>query len=382
MNKNPLLQVSDFGQSIWLDQIQRSMFRTGELKRLIEQDGLRGMTSNPTIFEKAIAGGSADYSVQITSLAAAGATRDEIYDAVVTQDIGQACDEFRGVYDATLGLDGFVSLEVSPLLAHQTEPTLAEARRLFAKLARPNLMIKIPATPEGLPAVEQAIAEGINVNVTLIFSAEVYGKVAEVYLRGLEKRAAAGKPIDRVASVASFFVSRIDTAVDKLLEEKIKAAADAAQKQKWTALLGKAAIANAQVAYAAFERIFSGSGPRWQALAAKGARVQRPLWASTSTKNPNYPDVLYAEALIGPHTVNTLPAPTVDAYRDHGHPAARLKDGMEKAPEVFAALAQAGIDFKAVTDKLTADGVQLFADSFDSLLKSVEASRATAAAHR
>jgi len=376
MKKNPLVQLSDFGQSVWLDQIQRSMFRTGELKRLIEQDGLRGMTSNPTIFEKAIAG-SSDYDQQIRGLASGGATRDQIYDAVVTQDIGQAADAFRGVYDATQGRDGFVSLEVSPLLAHQTEATLAEARRLFARLARPNVMIKIPATPEGLPAIEQAIAEGINVNVTLIFSAAVYCQVAEVYLRGLEQRAAAGKPVDRVASVASFFVSRIDTAVDKLLDEKLKAASEPAQKQRLTALLGKAAIANAQVAYAAFEKIFS--GPRWQTLEAKGARVQRPLWASTSTKNPNYPDVMYAEALIGPHTVNTLPAPTVDAYRDHGHPAARLKDGIEKAPEVFTALAQAGIDFKAVTDKLTADGVKSFADSFDALLKVVESRRAAAA---
>ncbi|HVP64086.1 MAG TPA: bifunctional transaldolase/phosoglucose isomerase, partial [candidate division Zixibacteria bacterium] len=377
MKKNPLKQVIDFGQSIWLDQIQRSMFRTGELRRFIEEDGLRGMTSNPTIFEKAIAT-SSDYNEQITKLAVNGANGQQIYDAVVLDDIAHAADEFRSVYDATNALDGYVSLEVSPLLAHETQRTLDEARRLFSTLKRPNVMIKIPATPEGLPAIEQAIYEGINVNVTLIFAVEMYEKVANAYINGLERRMAEGKPVDRIASVASFFVSRIDSAVDKLLEEKIKAENDPARKKQLESLLGKAAIANAQLAYDSFLRIFNGE--RFEGLAISKARVQRPLWASTSTKNPSYPDVYYVEALMGDSTVNTLPMATLEAYRDHGEPESRLTYGMEKAGLVFAQLAETGIDMKAVTDKLTADGVKSFADSFKQLGDVIEVRREVAAA--
>ncbi|HUO60660.1 MAG TPA: bifunctional transaldolase/phosoglucose isomerase [Candidatus Acidoferrales bacterium] len=377
MKKNPLKQVIEFGQSIWLDQIQRSMFRTGELRRFIAEDGLRGMTSNPTIFEKAIAT-SSDYNEQITKLAVNGAKCGDIYDAIVFEDIGHAADEFRTVYEETEGLDGYVSLEVSPFLAHDTQRTLDEARRLFKALNRPNVMIKIPATPEGLPAIEQAISEGINVNVTLIFAVDVYEKVAEAYIRGLEKRVAQGKPVDRIASVASFFVSRIDSAVDKLLEDKIKTENDPARKKKLESLLGKAAIANAQLAYDSFLRIFNGE--RFEGLAASKARVQRPLWASTSTKNPTYPDVYYVEALMGNDTVNTLPMATLEAYRDHGNPASRLVEGMDKANVVFGDLADVGVDMKAVTDKLTADGVKSFADSFKQLGDVIELRREVAAA--
>ena len=371
---NPLKQLEGLGQSVWLDMIQRSMLSNGELKKLIDEDGLGGMTSNPTIFEKAI-GHSTEYDEQIAEVARGGASRDDVYDAVVIKDIGDAADIFRGTHERTKGADGFVSLEVSPLLADNTEKTISEARRLFARLKRPNVMIKIPATPEGLPAIEQAISDGINVNVTLIFAVEVYNKVAEAYVRGLEKRAAAGGAIDNVNSVASFFVSRIDTAVDKQLQAKIDAG-----KPELKPLLGKAAIANAKLAYESFQKIFS--GPRWEKLAAKGARVQRPLWASTSTKNPSYPDVIYVENLIGPHTVNTLPRPTVDAYRDHGKPKVTLTEDVAGAHKVFADLAKAGVDFKAVTKQLTEDGVKSFSESFDQLMKALDTKSAAVSAAR
>ncbi len=371
---NPLKQLTSLGQSVWLDMIQRSILTNGELKKLIDEDGLGGMTSNPTIFEKAI-GHTSEYDAQIAEVSQGGTSRDDVYDAVVIKDIGDAADVFRKVYDAKKGGDGFVSLEVSPLIADNTERTISEARRLFGRLGRPNVMIKIPATPEGLPAIEQAISEGININVTLIFSVQVYEQVAEAYVKGLEKRAAAGKPIDNINSVASFFVSRIDTAVDKQLQAKIDAG-----KTELKPLLGKAAIANAKLAYESFERIFS--GPRWEKLKAKGARVQRPLWASTSTKNPAYPDVIYVENLIGPHTVNTLPRPTVDAYRDHGKPKVTLTEDLKGAHKVFDDLAKAGIDFQAVTKKLTEDGVKSFSDSFDQLLKAIDTKSAAVAARR
>jgi transaldolase / glucose-6-phosphate isomerase len=369
---NPLKQLESLGQSIWLDMIQRSMLRSGELKRMIDEAGLGGLTSNPTIFEKAI-GHSTDYDEQIGQVAKGGATRDDVYDAVVIDDIAAAADLFRPIYDKTQGADGFVSLEVSPLLAHDTERTQAEARRLHGKLKRPNVMIKVPATPEGLPAIEQLISEGINVNVTLIFSVDVYNKVAEAYIRGLERRNEAGKPLTGIGSVASFFVSRIDTAVDKELQKKIDAGNSAAK-----ALIGKAAIANAKLAYESFEKIFGSE--RFAKLKAKGARVQRPLWASTSTKNPAYSDVMYVEALIGPDTVDTAPKPTIEAYADHGKPQVTLTQDVQQAHQLFADLANAGIDFKKITEQLTADGVKSFADSFVQLMAAIDKKSGTAAA--
>jgi transaldolase / glucose-6-phosphate isomerase len=369
---NPLKQLENLGQSIWLDMIQRSMLRSGELKRMIDEAGLGGLTSNPTIFEKAI-GHSTDYDEQISQISKGGATRDDVYDAVVIDDIAAAADLFRPVYDKTQGADGYVSLEVSPLLAHDTERTQAEARRLHGKLKRPNVMIKVPATPEGLPAIEQLISEGINVNVTLIFSVDVYNKVAEAYIRGLERRNEAGKPLTGIGSVASFFVSRIDTAVDKELQKKIDAGNSAAK-----ALIGKAAIANAKLAYESFEKIFGSE--RFAKLKAKGARVQRPLWASTSTKNPAYSDVMYVEALIGPDTVDTAPKPTIEAYADHGKPQVTLTQDVQQAHQLFADLANAGIDFKKITEQLTADGVKSFADSFVQLMAAIDKKSGTAAA--
>jgi transaldolase/glucose-6-phosphate isomerase len=369
---NPLVELHSFGQSVWLDQIERALFKTGKLAKLIQEDGLRGMTSNPTIFEKAITG-SGDYHEQIDRAARDGKTGNEIYEEVVLDDIGHAADLFRPLYDSTNGSDGFVSLEVSPLLAHNTDGTIREAKSLFSRVNRPNVMIKVPATDEGLPAIEELIASGLNINVTLIFSVHRYEEVAEAYIRGLERRAQAGQPIDRIGSVASFFVSRIDSAVDKQLDQLEKDATDPVKKEQIHALRGKAAIANAKMAYASFKRIFE--SPRFEALKRKGARVQRPLWASTSTKDPSYPDVLYITELIGQHTVNTMPPATIDAWRDHGKPAATLEQDMDKAPELFTKLSALGIDFKKVTDKLTADGVRSFSQSFVDLMRAIEQRR-------
>ncbi len=369
---NPLVDLLSFGQSVWLDQIERALFKSGKLSKLIHDDGLRGMTSNPTIFEKAITG-SGDYHEQIDRAARDGKTGNEIYEEVVLDDIAHAADLFRPLYDSSNAGDGFVSLEVSPLLAHNTEGTIREAKSLFSRLGRPNVMIKVPATDEGLPAIEELIASGLNVNVTLIFSVHRYEEVAEAYIRGLERRAQAGNSIDRIGSVASFFVSRIDSAVDKQLDQLEKEATDPQKKQQIHALRGKAAIANAKLAYASFKKIFE--SPRFEALKRKGARVQRPLWASTSTKDPSYPDVLYVTELIGAHTVNTMPPATVDAWRDHGKPAANLEKDMDKAPEIFNQLKALGIDFNKVTDKLTADGVRSFSQSFIDLMRAIEQRR-------
>ena len=369
---NPLVELHSFGQSVWLDQIERALFKTGKLAKLIKDDGLRGMTSNPTIFEKAITG-SGDYHEQIDRAGRDGKTGNEIYEEVVLDDIAHAADLFRPLYDSNNGEDGFVSLEVSPLLAHNTDGTIREAKSLFSRLGRPNVMIKVPATDEGLPAIEELIASGLNINVTLIFSVHRYEEVAEAYIRGLERRAQAGQPIDRIGSVASFFVSRIDSAVDKQLDALEKEATDPQKKQEIHGLRGKAAIANAKLAYASFKRIFE--SPRFEALKRKGARVQRPLWASTSTKDPSYPDVMYVTELIGPHTVNTLPPATVDAWRDHGKAGANLEKEMDKAPEVFAKLKALGIDFDKVTNKLTVDGVRSFSQSFVDLMRAIEQRR-------
>jgi transaldolase len=367
MASNPLAQLSKLGQSPWYDQMSRSLVTEGHLKQMIEEDGLRGLTSNPTIFEKAISG-SKDYEDQLRALVGKGAEIDEIYDALVVGDIASAADVFLPVYESTRGEDGFVSIEVSPLLSSDTAGTVAEAKRLHGKLARPNVMIKVPATPEGLPAFEQLISEGISVNVTLIFSVEVYAQVVEAYLKGLEKRVAKGGTVNKIASVASFFVSRIDTAVDKKLEEIAKSGRPEAAE-----LAGKTAIANAKLAYEKFQQLFSGA--RWEKLATAGAQVQRPLWASTGTKNPKYSDVLYIDTLIGPHTVNTMPPATFDSFRDHGKPVVTITDDVQGARNVFKGLKEFGVDLTAVTNELTVAGVKSFSESYNNLIAVIERRR-------
>ncbi|HEY3054538.1 MAG TPA: bifunctional transaldolase/phosoglucose isomerase, partial [Thermoanaerobaculia bacterium] len=370
--KNPLQELAKTGQSVWFDQMERKLITTGKLQKMIDEDDLRGMTSNPTIFEKAIAG-SEDYDVQLRQLAAENKSREEIYDALVLEDIGNAADIFLPVYKRNKGGDGFISIEVSPLLAPDTKGTIAEAKRLFGALNRPNVMVKIPATPEGIPAIEESIANGLNINITLIFSNDVYAKVMEAYLRGLERRAEKGQPIGDIASVASFFVSRIDTQADKQIEAKIAASKDANEKRELEALLGKIAIANAKLAYQEFKKIFGSA--RFLKLRDKGARVQRPLWASTGTKNPKYSDVMYVESLIGPDTVNTLPPATYDAFKDHGRVIMTLEQNVDEAAGVLRKFAQYGFSLEKITTQLTADGVKSFSDSFDSLMHTIEARR-------
>jgi transaldolase len=358
-------QLADLGQAVWLDFIRRSLITSGRLQTLVDE-GLRGMTSNPTIFEQAIAG-SDDYDQDLHRLVTGTRAVMEIYEALALDDIRRAADVLRPVYNRTDGIDGYVSLEVSPKLAHDTEGTVAEARRLFAALGRPNIMIKVPATPAGIPAIRTLIGDGVNVNVTLIFSLDHYQAVAEAYIAGLEDLAASGGDLSQVASVASFFVSRIDTAVDQALEGRAGNAQSSrsnAQSPK-----GKIAIASAKAAYALFREILADE--RWDRLAAQGSRVQRPLWASTSTKNPAYPDTLYVDTLIGPYTVNTLPPATLDAFRDHGTVALTLETGVDEARAQLASLADRGIDLGTLTQKLQDDGVASFARSFDSLLSSI-----------
>lgn len=367
---NLVKQLQTFGQSIWLDYIRRDLLKGGELQRLIDEDGLRGMTSNPAIFEKAIAG-SAQYQDFLDSLAG----RSDLdakgrYELLAIRDIQDAADLLRPVYQSTRKRDGYVSLEVSPYLANDTNGTIEEARRLWKAVSRENVMIKVPGTPEGIPAFRQLIGEGINVNVTLLFAQEVYEQVAQAFIDGVEKFAASGGDVSKLASVASFFISRIDTLVDSLVNDQLKKEPDPARKAKLQGILGKIAIANGKLTYEAYERIFS--APRWKALAAKGAQTQRVLWASTSTKNPIYRDVIYVEELIGPDTVNTVPPATLEAFRDHGKPRQSLTEDLESARKTMADLAAVGIVMKQVTDKLTADGVKLFADAFDQLLAAVE----------
>lgn len=367
--KNPLQELLDYGQSMWLDYIRRDLFTTGKLKQMIEHDGLRGMTSNPSIFEKAIDESSL-YEDILKSLAA----RKDLdatgkYEQIAIRDIQAAADTLRSVYQQSNFRDGYVSLEVSPYLARKTKETIDEARRLWKTVQRDNVMIKVPGTAEGVPAIRQLIGEGINVNVTLLFSQEVYETVAQTYVAGVEELAARGGNVKKMAGVASFFISRIDTLADSLLNEKIRSTTDASQKAFLESLLGKTAIANGKLAYQRYQRIFS--GPRWQTLAAKGAQTQRVLWASTSTKNPKYRDVVYVEELIGPDTVNTMPPATVDAFRDHGRLRNSLTEDIPGAEKTMQDLAHAGISIKEVTDKLTDDGVKLFADAFDKLLAAV-----------
>ena len=357
---NPIQQVKELGQSIWYDNMRRGLLASGELQRLIDL-GVTGLTSNPTTFEKAISG-STDYDETLEALAHAGGSGVEVYEALAIADIHGAADLLRPVHDLTQGVDGYASLEVSPTLAYDTEGTVTEARRLFAALDRPNVMVKVPATPQGIPAVRQLIGMGININVTLIFSLEAHRQVMEAYISGLEDLAAAGGNVSRVSSVASFFISRVDTAVDTLLEER-------AVNEELEGLGGKAAIANARLAYAAFEEAFGGE--RFAALRARGARVQRPLWASTGTKNPAYSDVLYLDSLIGPDTVNTVPAATLTAFLDHGRAQATLGQHVAEAGDTVGSLERLGISFEQVSAKLLEDGVSSFADSFDKLLANI-----------
>lgn len=372
MAKNPLRELNAVGQSVWQDNIRRGELLSGALKKLIDEDGLSGTTSNPTIFEKAIEG-SKDYDEAILQLGHGGKSATEIFDALAIEDIQHACDLFRPTYDATEGRDGFVSIEVSPTLAHDTAGTIAEARRLWQAVNRPNVMIKIPGTKEGLPAIEQTLGEGLNINITLLFAVEMYEQVAQRYVAALEKRVKEGKPVNRIASVASFFVSRIDTLVDQQLDAKIAAASFPSEKEKLEGLKGKTAIANAKVAYRKFKEVFGSA--RFKSLAAQGARVQRVLWASTSTKNPKYRDVIYIETLIGPDTVNTMPPATIAAFRDHGQVRLTLEEDYEGARRELAELGQAGIDLRAATQKLEDDGVKSFANDFAKLLSVVEEKR-------
>lgn len=365
---NPLKGLLAYGQSPWLDFIRRNILLNGDLKKMINEDGLRGMTSNPAIFEKAITAGD-DYNDIIKAADAKSSTAMALYEKIAIRDVQDACDIFKAVHTETKGRDGYVSLEVSPNLAFDTQGTIDEARRLWKAVGRPNVMIKIPATPQGVPAIRQALEDGINVNITLLFAQSAYEQVAEAFLAALEARAAKGQDISHIASVASFFVSRIDSLVDSKIDAMLKTEADSAKKARLESLQGKVAIANARRTYQKYGELFG--GPRWKALAAKGAQTQRLLWASTSTKNPKYRDVIYVEELIGADTVDTIPPATFDAFRDHGKLRPSLTEGVDAAHKTMADLEAAGISMKEVTDKLLADAVKLFQDPFKSLLDSI-----------
>ncbi len=365
-------ELHQAGQSVWLDYIDRPMLSNGDLETFISEDALMGMTSNPTIFEKALAEGTS-YDEQVASIEGAVSV-SEAFETIAATDVRDACDVFRGVYDKTEGVDGYVSLEVSPKLARDTAGTIAEAKRLWKLVDRPNLMIKVPGTVEGAPAVEELIASGINVNVTLLFAIEAHARVIEAYIAGLEQRVAKGEPVNRMASVASFFVSRVDSAVDKKLDEKAANASHEKARAAIQELCGKAAIANAKLAYALFEHSFSGA--RWELLSKRGAHVQRPLWASTSTKNPAYRDVMYVEQLIGPNTVNTLPPATLEAFRDHGEVRVTVNENVEAARELLSEIESRGISMDEITDKLLDDGIASFAKSYETLLAGLDKKRA------
>lgn len=367
---NRLQELNKLGQSIWLDYIERGMVQSGELKRMVDL-GVRGVTSNPTIFQQAMTKSDA-YAEELQQLAKQGDSPKEIFETLAIADIKAAADVLRPIYDASNGQDGFVSLEVAPDLAHDTEATIHEARRLHEAVNRPNLMVKVPATLEGIPAIRQLIADGININVTLIFSLERYAMVMDAYLSGLEQRVAVGQPVDRIASVASFFVSRVDTAVDNRLAELAKEYPD--QAEGILALQGKIAVGNAKLAYRQFQQVFAGA--RWEPLAAAGAQLQRPLWASTSSKNPNYPDLIYVDNLIGPHTVNTVPPKTLTDFQDHGVPALTVEDGLTEIEEQMVALPKYSVSLAEITDELEVDGVKKFAESFTQLLDAIAKRRA------
>lgn len=372
MKHNPLRQLESFGQSIWLDYIHRDLITSGELRRLIEEDGVQGMTSNPAIFEKAIVGSHA-YDEDILPLIQEGKGANDIYEALSQRDVQSAADAFRPHYKKTNGKDGYVSLEVNPHLARDTQGTLLEARRLWTGLNRPNVFIKVPATAEGLPAIQQLISEGINVNITLLFGLPRYRQVAEAYVAGLEDRLAQGKVVSNIASVASFFVSRIDTLVDPMIEKKIAQGGPTADLAK--GVLGQVATANAKMAYQIYKDAFSTR--RFQKMAGQGARTQRLLWASTGTKNPGYSDVKYIEALIGPDTVNTVPVETLHAFRDHGIPKARLDHDIPAAARILEQLGELGISLDAITQQLEDEGVEKFNEPFDKLMAAL-AARASA----
>ncbi|MEP7152866.1 MAG: transaldolase [Nitrospira sp.] len=367
---NPLKKLSEFGQSFWLDYIRRDLIVSGELRRLIEEDGLRGMTSNPSIFEKAIAG-SQEYDADIRRLALDEKTVTEIYETLTQRDVQSAADEFRPLYDKTDGKDGYVSLEVNPHLAHDTQGTIEEARRLWAALNRPNVFIKVPATLEGVPAIRQLISEGISVNVTLLFGLPRYRQVADAYIAGIEARIAQGQPVNHVASVASFFVSRIDVLVDPLLDKLVAHGDEKAALAK--KVRGQVAVASAKAAYQIYKEIFGSN--RFQRLIKKNVSVQRLLWASTGTKDPDYSDVKYIEALIGPDTVNTIPVETLNAYRDHGAPEVRIEQDVEQAHFVLESLPTLGISLAQVTQQLEDQGVETFNKPFDQLMETLEKDR-------
>ncbi len=373
MSVNSLFRLQELGVSVWCDELSRTMIRGGEMQKLTEEKAVVGVTSNPSIFQKALAEGNA-YDADIEKLAAAGKSKEEIFDALAIEDIREACDLFLPIYRRTKGGDGFVSIEVAPGLAYDTEGTVAAAARYHREIARPNLMVKIPATREGLPAIQRMIASGKSINITLIFSIERYTAVAEAYLSGLEELAARGEELRPVHSVASFFVSRIDTEADKRIDKKLAAESDPATRGRLESLKGKIAVANAKLAFEKYGKLFS--SPRWEALANRGARSQRCLWASTSTKNKAYSDILYVQELIGGPTVNTMPIPTMNAYLDHGHPEATLASGVDEAHRQLDALAELGIDYHDITDNFAeTEGVQKFSEAYAELLAGLESKR-------
>jgi transaldolase / glucose-6-phosphate isomerase len=363
---NPLKALLEYGQSPWMDYIRRDLLTGGGLKKMIQEDGLMGMTSNPTIFEKAITG-SKDYADILESPEAKELDAKGVYEKIAIRDVQDAADIFKGVYQQSKRRDGYVSLEVAPTLANDTQATIDEARRLWKSVGRENVMIKVPGTKEGLPAIRQLLEEGININITLLFAQSVYEQVAEAFLAALDARAKKGQDISHIASVASFFVSRIDTLTDSQIDAKLKTETDSSKRALLTGLQGKVAIANAKLTYRKYQEIYGAA--RWKALAAKGAQPQRLLWASTSTKNPKYRDVMYVEELIGKETVDTIPPATFDAFRDHGRVRPSLTENVEEAAKVMASLEKAGISMKEVTEKLVVDGVKLFADAFKQLLE-------------
>ena len=366
---NGLQRLADFGQSVWYDNISRAVLENGSLASLVVAGEVHGVTSNPAIFEKAIGGGS-DYDADIRRLWAEGKRGEPLYEALAIGDIVAGADVLRPVFDRTGGADGYISLEVSPGLADDTAGTIAEALRLRGLLPRPNIMIKIPATPAGWPAIEECTAQGLCINVTMMFALQHYDRVADAYMRGLERRLAKGLPLERIRGVASVFVSRFDVLVDRLLEAKVQAAGSAAERERLAGLLGKSALANAKLTYERFRQTFN--GPRWAHLAAAGANLQRPLWASTSTKNPAYRDVLYAEQLIGPDTVDTMPPQTIDAFRDHGEVARTVDTGLPEARRVVAELDAVGIDLERVGAQLQAEGVAAFSTAFEKMLRELQ----------
>src|ERR1700726_4127325 len=363
---NPLKGLLTYGQSPWMDYVRRDLLISGNLKKMIQEDGLMGMTSNPTIFEKAITG-SKDYADILEPPDAKNLDPKGLYEKIAIRDVQDATDIFKPVYEQTKRRDGYVSLEVAPTLANDTQGTIEEARRLWKSVGRENVMIKVPGTKEGLPAIRQLLEDGININITLLFAQSVYEQVAELFIAALEARAEKGQDIGHIASVASFFVSRIDSMIDGQIDAKLKTETDPGKRALLTSLQGKVAIANAKLTYRKYQELYS--MPQWKALAAKGAQTQRLLWASTSTKNPKYRDVMYVEELIGADTVDTIPPATFDAFRDHGRVRPSLTENVEEAAKVMASLEKAGISMKEVTEKLVVDGVKLFADAFKQLLE-------------